>query len=77
MGGKNSKRQRKRDGNKEIRKGEKIRRKLKKKEMKIKQKKRGVGGNKIEKDNESLSLMCDLWKNLYLSLTLYRFSAWL
>lgn len=23
----------------------------------------------------SLSLMCDLWKNLYLLLTLYRFSA--
>ena len=44
MGGKNSKRQRKRDGNKEIRKGEKIRRKLKKKEMKIKQKKKKRGG---------------------------------
>ena len=40
--------------------------------MKIKKKKKE---NKIEKDNESLSLMCDLWKNLYLSLTLYRFSA--
>lgn len=51
-------------------KGEKIRRKLRKKEMKIKKKE-----NKIEKDNEYLSLMCDLWKNLYLSLTLYRFSA--
>lgn len=40
--------------------------------MKIKKKKKE---NKIEKDTESLSLMCDLWKNLYLSLTLYRFSA--
>ena len=40
--------------------------------MKIKKKKKE---NKIEKDNESLRLMCDLWKNLYLSLTLYRFSA--
>ena len=44
--------------------------------MKIKQKKKGGGGRgETEKDNESLSLMCDLWKNLYLSLTLYRFSA--
>lgn len=28
--------------------------------------------NITEKDNESLNLMCDLWKNLYLPLTLYR-----